>query len=76
MSLTTALSDCSAKRCQVVSLNLTGATAQRLEALGIFEGQDMKLAKRGNPLIVKAAGGKVAISRDLASQILVRAVVE
>ena len=60
--------------CQIVSLNLSGASAQRLKALGIFEGQTVSVQKRGNPLILKAAGGRVAIAKEIASQIVVQAV--
>jgi len=71
MSVTTTLSESASDRCQIVSVNLQGVSAHRLKALGIFEGQEVRLAKRGNPLIVKAAGGKIAIAVDIANQIVV-----
>lgn len=58
--------------CQIVSIQVPEGSAVRLKALGIFEGQHVALAKRGNPLIVKAAGGRVAIAAELAEHILVQ----
>ena len=54
------------------SLSITGAAAKRLKSLGVFEGQRIELAHRGNPLIIKAAGSKVAIALPIAKRILVR----
>jgi Fe2+ transport system protein FeoA len=54
-------------------LDLPDTSALRLKALGIFEGQRIELAKRGSPMIVKAAGGRVAIAEEIARRILVRA---
>lgn len=48
------------------------SSACRLKSLGVFEGQTIEVSRRGNPLIVKAAGSRVAIAADLAEGILVR----
>lgn len=56
----------------VEKLNLDLAPANRLKSLGVFEGQQIELTRKGNPLIVKAAGSRVAIAADLAKFILVR----
>ena len=69
---TSTLESATTTSCFVVSLNLPDGSARRLKALGIFEGQELELARRGSPLIVKAAGGKVAIAEDIARQIVVR----
>lgn len=56
----------------IESLDLDGPAAKRLKSLGVFAGQRIELAQRGNPLIIKAAGSKVAIARPIAERILVR----
>jgi len=61
---------------QIARLNLPDGCAVRLKSLGLFEGQNIQLAKRGNPLILKAAGGRIAVADEIASQIFVRALDE
>lgn len=56
----------------VESLDLAELPCKRLKSLGVFEGQLIELSKRGNPMIIKAAGSRVAISQQLAEQIMVR----
>lgn len=56
----------------VEKLNLDAAPASRLKALGVFEGQEIELTRKGNPFIIKAAGSRVAIAADIAKCILVR----
>lgn len=60
----------------VEKLDLEPTSANRLKAMGVFEGQQIELTRQGNPLIVKAAGSRVAIAADLAKRILVRDVDE
>ena len=55
----------------VAEIQLTGFEAARLKAMGIYEGQKVELARAGNPLIVKAAGSKMAIADEIACRILV-----
>jgi hypothetical protein len=43
-----------------------------LKSLGLFEGQQVQLARVGNPLIVKAAGGKIAVAGEIAKGIYMR----
>ena len=56
----------------VDQLKLGASSANRLKSLGVFEGQQIELARRGNPMIIKAAGSRVAIADDIAKCILVR----
>ena len=56
----------------VESLDCVESTANRLRSLGIFAGQQIEVSRRGNPLIVKAAGSRIAVSQDIAKHILVR----
>ena len=60
----------------VNALDLSDSSAQRLKSLGVFEGQRIEVARRGNPLIVKAAGSRIAIASELAKNILVQEIVE
>ena len=53
-------------------LQLDETPANRLKSLGLFEGQHVELSRAGNPLIVKAAGSRVAIAADLAKYIFLR----
>ena len=60
----------------VENLRLPEASAKRLKSLGVFKGQRIELARRGNPLIVKAAGSRIAIAEGIAKHIFVREVSE
>ncbi len=60
----------------VKAINLAESAAGRLKALGVFEGQRIEIARRGNPLIVKAAGSRIAIAEGLAKDILVENLVD
>lgn len=57
---------------KIVRLDLPDALANRLKAMGLFEGQDVAVSRGGNPMIVKAAGGKIAVAAELARQIMVQ----
>ena len=57
---------------EIARLDLPEACANRLKSLGLFEGQQVQLARIGNPLIVKAAGGKVAVAGEIAKGIYMR----
>ena len=76
MSLTTScccsLAQLQCSHAVVDSLQCTDSSANRLKSLGIFAGQQIEIARRGNPLIVKAAGSRIAVSEGIAEQILVR----
>lgn len=56
----------------VEKLEFADATVNRLKSLGVFEGQRITVARRGNPLIIKAAGSRIAIAAGLAQHIWVR----
>ena len=58
--------------CVVTQLDLGDIEATRLKSMGIFAGQTVELTKRGNPIIVKVAGGRIAISQAIAQKIFVR----
>lgn len=55
----------------VTRIDLEGFEAARLKAMGVYEGQTVELAQTGNPVIVKAAGSKMALAREIASRIMV-----
>ncbi len=57
---------------EIARLDLPEACANRLKSLGLFEGQQVLLARGGNPLIVKAAGGKIAVAGEIAKGIFMR----
>ncbi|MCM2374098.1 FeoA family protein [Aporhodopirellula aestuarii] len=57
---------------EIARLDLPEACAIRLKSLGLFEGQYVQLARSGNPMIVKAAGGKIAVAGDIAKGIYMR----
>ena len=67
------LSDYDGDSAEIVRLDLPEAEAQRLKSMGIFEGQSIELCRTGDPLILTAAGGRVAIAREVARQIVVQA---
>ena len=58
---------------EIARLDLPEACAIRLKSLGLFEGQHVELARSGNPMIVKAAGGKIAVAGEIAKGIFMRA---
>lgn len=58
---------------EIARLNLPEACANRLKSLGLFEGQRVELARAGNPMILKAAGGRIAVATEIAKGILMRA---
>ena len=67
------LSEFRGQNAQILHLNLTESEARRLRCLGIFEGQSIELQKAGSPMILSAAGGRVAISQEIARRIVVQA---
>ncbi|TWT98822.1 FeoA family protein [Neorhodopirellula pilleata] len=58
---------------EIVRLDLPEACATRLKSLGLFEGQRVELARGGNPMILKAAGGRIAVAGEIAKGIFLRA---
>jgi Fe2+ transport system protein FeoA len=58
---------------EIARLDLPEACAIRLKSLGLFEGQQVELTRSGNPLILKAAGGKIAVAGEIAKGIFMRA---
>lgn len=58
---------------EISRMDLPDACAIRLKSLGLFEGQKIKLARVGNPMILKAAGGKIAVAGEIARGIFMRA---
>ena len=58
---------------QVMRFDLPENETHRLKCLGVFEGQTIRLQKPGNPMILMAAGSRVAIADDIASRIIVEA---
>ncbi len=57
---------------EIARLDLPEACAIRLKSLGLFAGQHVQLSCSGNPLIVKAAGGKIAVAGEIARGIYMR----
>jgi len=57
---------------EISRLDLPETCATRLKSLGLFEGQQLQLASTGNPMIVKAAGGKIAVATEIARGIYMR----
>lgn len=57
---------------EIARLDLPEACAIRLKALGLFAGQHVQLSRVGNPMIVKAAGGKIAVAGEIARGIYMR----
>lgn len=57
---------------EIARLDLPDASAIRLKSLGLFAGQHVELSRGSNPLIVKAAGGKVAVAGEIARGIYMR----
>ena len=49
-----------------------GPEATRLKRLGICEGQTVEVLRVGEPMIVRAAGTQVGLSRRLAKQVSVQ----
>ncbi|WP_315857275.1 FeoA family protein [Rhodopirellula halodulae] len=68
-----ALDRCESACAEIIRLDLPENCAARLKALGLFEGQCVQLSRRGNPLILKAAGSRIAVAGEIAQQIIVRA---
>ncbi|KLU04569.1 MULTISPECIES: FeoA family protein [Rhodopirellula] len=68
-----ALDRCGSNCAEIIRLDLPENCASRLKALGLFEGQLVQLSRRGNPLILKAAGSRIAVAGEIAQQIFVRA---
>ena len=67
------LSEFRGRNAQILHFDLPEQEAHRLKCLGVFEGQLIQLQKAGNPMILMAAGGRVAIARDVANGIMVQA---
>ena len=66
------LSEFRGKNAQILHLNLPESEARRLRCLGLFEGQSIELQKAGSPMILSVAGGRVAISQEIARRIVVQ----
>lgn len=58
--------------CEIARLELPEACEIRLKSLGLFAGQRVQLTRSGNPMIVKAAGGKIAVAGEIAKGIFLR----
>lgn len=71
MSEEVALDRTSTNQWVIRRLDLPEACARRLKAMGLFEGQQIEIARRGNPLIIKAAGSKIALAREIACHVVV-----
>lgn len=56
----------------VAQLELPQAASNRLQSMGIYEGQFVQLCRVGRNVILTAAGGRVAITDELARHILVQ----
>ena len=67
------LSEFRGQNALILHLNLPESEARRLRCLGIFEGQSIELQKSGSPMILFVAGGRVAISQEIARRIVVQA---
>jgi len=69
----TNLNDFVGKSGRITRLEVPELMGIRLKAMGLFEGQYLELSRLGNPMIVKAAGGKIAIAREIAQGIFMQA---
>ncbi|QDS94085.1 FeoA domain protein [Roseimaritima multifibrata] len=69
-SLTKVASHC----LEIVGFGLPADQEHRLRTMGLFEGQCLQLIKASNPVIVKVAGARVALAREVADFIYVSAV--
>lgn len=66
------LSDYVGRHALVQRLALPENESVRLKSLGLFVGQEITIQRTGSAVIVSAAGGRVAISDEIAKQIFVQ----
>ena len=59
-------------RLTVTHVDAAAEDSVRLKRIGVCEGRSLQLLQDGDPIIVKVVGSRVGISRQLASQVLVR----
>ncbi len=59
-------------RWYVVGFDLPDVQEHRLRTMGLFEGQSVLLVKR-SPLIIKVAGARVALAKEIAGGVYVSA---
>ena len=70
------LSEFRGESAQIVALDLPEAESKRLKCMGLFIGQSIRLQKTGSPMILTAAGSRVAIAQEIARRIMVQANVD
>ncbi|GEM_PF-6592902 len=58
---------------QIVGFDLPEAQEHRLRTMGLFEGQCVQLLKKSNPVIIKVAGARMALAREIAECVYVSA---
>lgn len=56
----------------VTEVELEGADAVRLQAMGICRGRRIELVKGGDPMIVRVLGTRVGLAGRLAARVMVR----
>ncbi len=75
MAQTVRLSDITVgdgRQVSVVGMQVGESASIRLKSLGIFLGQVIELKRAGDPMVVRAAGSRVAMSRSITDEILVQ----
>ncbi len=65
------LSQCLCSGLQIVGFNLPEVQEHRLRTMGLFEGQIVQLIKKSNPVIIKVAGARMALAREIAGGVYV-----
>lgn len=58
---------------QITDLDLSSEAIARLAGLGICEGRDVEIVRRGEPLVVRTCGSRIGIALSLARRIQVHA---
>lgn len=59
---------------QIVGFDLPAVQEHRLRTMGLFEGQIVQLLKKSNPVIIKVAGARMALAREIAGGVHVASV--
>ena len=72
ISTTCNLSEYDGRHALVHRLNLPELESVRLKSLGIFEGQEITIQRTGSAVIILAAGGRIAVSDEIAKKIIVQ----
>lgn len=55
----------------IVGFELADEHEHRLRTMGLFEGQSLRLVKKSNPVIIKVAGARMALAREIADRVFV-----